>query len=539
MSLRRVLVFAAACHVLGGVRTLSAQPEGVFTEDGRVRIRNQTLGFFSDEKLQRCGLTPPDIAPDQNAAWLYVQAINSLQDIPPELSEALDAASGGSWPEGEAGDKLLAYLEENRAPLELVRQASQMPDYYLPLLRDETDMLIAGLLPTLAPTRQFAKMLSAEATLKAMRGDGAGAVTDVLTVKRMANQVGGGSTLIEGLVGLACSSLADRTMTALAERGALDAGTLKEAVGQMDELRRKSPSFEEMIQGERAWELSVIDDVMDIPGAFSFVNGGDFVEPAQDGWTILRGALMRVYMPDRAMKRHISDHFDRLVEDSRADEGRGYGERQDTERLAHVPAWDVVTRMIIPSLSRANELVIRGRSNALRAQLRVAVEAYKLDKGVYPPALESMVPEYISEAPIDPATGHMFPYAVQNADRRPAGLEMITRDNEAEIMKKRQEPVIELPRTSNWRRYVSSYADSHGFSESQRSSAEAILRELEGRAASIERSLGREVRAQIEKGDIEGAKKKLAPVDELYRELQRRMESLTTARQRQIGDGKR
>lgn len=100
-------------------------------------------------------------------------------------------------------------------------------------------------------------------------------------------------------------------------------------------------------------------------------------------------------------------------------------------------------------------------------------------------------------------------------------------------MKKRRMPAILSPRASKWRRYVISFADRHEFSDSQRSAAESILRDVESRAAAFEQTQGQRLRDVIDTGDEAAAKAGVGPLDELFSELKRRLETLPTAGQRE------
>ncbi|MBK8269104.1 MAG: hypothetical protein IPK83_12675 [Planctomycetes bacterium] len=252
-----------------------------------------------------------------------------------------------------------------------------------------------------------------------------------------------------------------------------------------------------------------------------------------DGWTRLSAALSRVYYPDRAVKKHFNDHFDYMIRATAKRDDGSIGELVDEDKMFEkVPAWDIVSRMLMPSLSRAHELTLQGESNFVRAEVSLAVAAYKLDKGVPPPTLSALVPQYLPDVPADPMTGYDFEYAPAGGDGKPTGIAQLTRESADELRKKRRTPAILTPRASKWRRFVMGYAKRHEFSDSQRSSAEAILRDIEARAASFERTQGATLQSLIDAGQAEAAMAKMGPLDELFVELKRRLDTLPTAKQR-------
>lgn len=534
MNRNSVLIFmSTTAFAFCAVR---AETPPVFTPQGKVIVQGQEYEIYPAELMRAKGLTVPEVPVEQNAAWVHIQAINALKPLPESLTESFDTAMGGQWPEGEKGDQLRAWIDENRPALELARQASTMPQYYMPFFRGESDALIAALLPTLGHSRQIAKIFAADATYQISQGRADAAVENLLTTQRIAHQIGNGKTLIEGLVGVACGNLADLGMTRLAESGAVDAEVLKSALTEMRSLRESVPDFETMIRGEQEWAGSFVDDMLDMEGGLPMaLSGFTNLPPRQEptGWTRLVGALSRVYYPDRAVKRHFNEHYDAMIRSTRREDGT-VGEIIDEEQLfARVPAWDFMSRMILPSVSRAYEMSLQGESNFVRAQVSIAVAAYQKEKGVAPPALSALVPDYLPEVPADPMTGYDFDYSPAGPDGRPQGISQVTRESAEELRKKRRTPAILSPRASKWRRFVMSYATRHEFTDAQRASAEAILRDMEARAGAFERSFGARIQDLIEQGDTQAAKEKTGPLDDLFNELKKRLDTLPSAKQRE------
>ncbi len=91
---------------------ISAPVLGQLDEDGtNVTLRGQSFEVFSADRLRSRGLEVPEIPPERNAAWVYVDAINKFVLPPQDVDqEVFDAAVAGTWPEGEAGNKLSDWL---------------------------------------------------------------------------------------------------------------------------------------------------------------------------------------------------------------------------------------------------------------------------------------------------------------------------------------------------------------------------------------------------------------------------------------------
>lgn len=521
-----------------GAKPASASPRAVQGET--INIKGQAFRRFPPERLKQYGYEVPELAGEENAAYLYLDAINAAVDPPTDLQEALDAALGGAWPEGEPGERLAAWLEENEGSLELARRAAYLPDYYMPPLimgDDDNVPLINVVLPPLAPQRQLARTLAARAVYLRSQGRADEALTELLVAHRMGNQISHGNTLIEGLVGSAIDALAAKGFTQIAESGEARPEALKATLAEMDELSTSLPNWEEMIRREQLSGQSFIDDMIDMPGGLSGFGSG-FINPASQGdstgWSMLARRLKRLYLPDRVMKKQLRAYYDTLASAGRPREDGTIVTIEEDKLFAAISPWNLPVRIIAPSLSRANELVRRTEGNFLRAKLAVAAAAYQTEKGTPPPVLSALVPEYIASVPPDPITGADFDYQVV-AGERPAvkGLELVTRDNEAEILKKRRSAAILSPRAARWRRYVQSAGERYQFTEAQRASADAILRELEARAARYEESEGAKLKALVEADQpSEELSHKLGPLDKIFDELKKRVEALPTAEQR-------
>ncbi|MFQ5422740.1 MAG: hypothetical protein ACE5F9_02045 [Phycisphaerae bacterium] len=503
---------------------------------GSVVIGGKTFEIYPPDKLRARGYAVPEIPHDENAAWVYIDAINTFKNLPKDFpTDAFYEAVGGTWPEGETGERLAEWLERNKPTIDLSRRATDMTDYYMPLFRGQSDALIEALLPNLRGRRQLAKLLAVDAARQMATGDAASAIDTYLTIERMGHHVAHGHTLIEGLVGLAVSGVAERGFMRVAESGKADARTLQSATAEMDALAATFPDWETMMRGEQIFSSSIVDDAMDLPGMMSLGLGqfptGQGRPPAPTGWTRLAARLKRLFFPDRAMKKHLRDHYDTLIAATRHDDGSVGMTISEDEVFARIPAWDVAARMFVPSLERCYELTLRGRSNFVRARTALAVAAYKKDHSDNPPALAALVPGYLPAVPIDPMTGHLLE-PDKPADAPNGGLLFVNRDREKTLREKRREPAVGGSRQSRWRRYAESFAARYRLTPAQQAAAEAVVRDIETRAARFEASRAAEIERMAAAGRYRRLNDRLAPLDAMFDELKRRLDELPTADQK-------
>ncbi|HPF37186.1 MAG TPA: hypothetical protein P5081_13285 [Phycisphaerae bacterium] len=531
--------FLCLCLFMISLAPAPAGDDTNVADESHVLIKGELYHVYPIDLLEARGVPVRRIPNEDNAAYRYFDAINLMPPADPEIADAIRKATNGEWPEGDLAERLDAYIDQCGPSLDIVREAARMPDYFLPLFGNASDSVYELLLPSLGDQRQLARILVVDAHRQALRGAHDTALENLMTTQRMGAQLGHGSTLIEGLVGTAIGAMASEQLVQIAEKNDIDSDALRRTVDEMDALAADMPTFEEMLAVEEAISQSAVEDLITDPAKFAAVTNsspvGSFaIEQAGSGWNELLAALRRVYLPDRAVKRHTREYYKRVRKGVRPTKDGTPGTILEEDRLFEsVPSWDIINQMLMPSLSNAYEVSLRSRSNFERAKLRVAATAYQRDHGSPPPSLEALVPGYLPRVNADPMTGYDFDYRPQTAESGGfVGLETVTRDNAEELRRKRRTPAILSPRASKWRRYVMGFSERYDFSESQRNSAEAILRDIEARAAAFERTQGARIRQLLDAGDMQTARGRMKPLDRLFDEMTKRLERLPTAAQR-------
>lgn len=534
---RRCLIYTMLALLMHAPQARSDEPQG--DDDNHVVLRGESYRIYPAELLRQRGVHVPDLPRDENAAFVYFKAINAMPEIDPELTDLIDAATEGQWPEGELADRLNGYLDNCADALEFARQGSQMNGYFLPLFGEESASIYELLLPTLGHQRSIAKLLVADAHRRAQSGNHEGAIDNLLAAQRMGHHLGHGSTLIEGLVGIAISSLTTDRMPKFATTYDIPSDLLISTVAEMDAIAGDMPTFHELTRAEQAISLSLADDLIENPASFGMMTNGPSIgalpiDSSGPGWNNLATALRRVYLPDRAVKRHLNNYYERIREGTRKqDDGRPGTILEEDKLLEAIPPWDFVNHATIPSLAYTYEATLRSESNYQRAKLRIATEAYRKDKGRLPSTLNDLTPNYVARINADPLTGFDFDYRPEQlASGEIVGLETVTRDNAKELRKKRRTPAILTPRASMWRQYAMDFIERYDLDASQRNSAEAILRDVEAKATNFERAQGARIKELIDRGDVEKAENKMGPLNALFDELKKRLDRLPTASQK-------
>lgn len=549
-------LFACAMLAVPPIEAQESAPgDGVAPR--KVTLRGNAYDEYPVEKLRERGIRVPDVPDDRNAAYVYIDAYNARVDLPPDLQDAFDRATVGDWPKDDSGRQLAEWLEQNRPALDLARRAAAMPDCRMPVFGGDDEMLFALLLPTMSEHRQLARMLAAEAAYRQSTGDAAGAVESVLTLQHMANHVAGGTFIIEHLVGNAICELTSQTLQRLAADESLDDAVVRRALAESESLAAEFPDWEISVANEQAMILDAAQRAMENPAMLpEFASSGFAMtvdSSVDEGWRRLGRRLARLHMPDRTVNRQLKSHFAAVHAAAQpAAPGRpaAWGLNDDAAAEG-IPIWNVVGRMLLPSLSRSFELDVRARSNLDRARINLAAAAYRRRHGAAPRRIDELVPAYVQSIPLDPSTGS--PLALTSGDVAVPMLDRdfrIARPGGSQPAPARPPAIVPAPsadgvapRSSQWRQYVEDFIKRYRLDAVQQKTAFGVLEQLERRAAAFEQVHGArlsELRARLARTARDAERKALseemnsvaAPLNAMYEELKQRLETLPTEQQR-------
>jgi hypothetical protein len=366
-----------------------------------------------------------DVPREQNAAYLYLEAINTYDELPKDLEAAFTYAQGKAWPEGEAGQQLAGWLgsANNRQAMALAMQASRMPACQFPYFGTPNTSIINVLLPSLSEHRRVCKMLAARARQLASEKKFEEAYEHYAAIFHMGQHVQDGITLIEALVGIACRSLAEKGITDLALQPGVPEPVLQRILNVHLAPQRESPLMERSMRMEKQFSLAIIDEFVRSqnflrPQFWAAISGtgeinGDFALPGPTGWSALEADLSRLLFPDRAVKKHMSDYYDEMIRRASlpphlVEDKEDWGEQY----VKSLPQWDILTRFLLPAVNRAIQLGERVETQHRMTRLAVALRAYAARHGGQSPdQLEPLVGALGSpDDLIDPFSGAQFVY---------------------------------------------------------------------------------------------------------------------------------
>ncbi len=343
----------------------------------------------------------PAHVPDRdNAALVYARAIQLMQ---PD-TEWPEGWNTGRW-ESDLKDRanpslpddpqLRALLTQKQPALELFHRGAQLPGYYIghPWHTPSIDWL----LPHLVPMRSAARLLDMDARVRLIDGDVDGAVRNVNTMLRISRHLAEEPLLISTLVAVAVHELALGTTEALLSEASA------EQLAQVDlsELHAYTRNLRRGMTGERAFQIATLAGVARNPKDYAAIQAevpSIGSAPQAMAWG---GPAYRVFFQQRDM---ASAH--RIWNLYREAMAKPYYQAepiwQQAEQVLGSGPVGLMTRILMPALSRAHTVMARVDSRHRVVVAAVAMRRYRLDHGQYPQSLEALVPAYLMAVPNDP-----------------------------------------------------------------------------------------------------------------------------------------
>lgn len=533
----------------------------------RMTIRGKKYKVYPVHQLRDKGIPVRDVDPSQDAAERYVEAMNARIECPEDLAEAYRAAQSGDWPEGETGERLARWLDQNAPALDAVTRGAAMPDCRT-LCFGEPDVPVIGiLLPHMSEQRELTRMLAARATLSQARGDTQSALADAYTMQRAASHTAGGFTLIEHLVGVACADLASQTFENVIAAGDLPPDQIRDTLADWEQMTAAFPTIETALHGERAMSRDIMDHLRTDPKALQQYFTPEEAMQATgatvfEGWDKLFMRVQNILIPEQTMTSHLDAFYGRALElvNAATQDGRTAMNFDESYLDEAIPEWNTLGRFFLPSIGRTLRISVSQQSNRQRAVMRAAVAAYTSAHGKPPESIEALVPEFLPEIPMDPATGEPFSLAADEIGGVTGGIEPISPDGKPRPPRGSATPNAaaaagggtaasadgEPPTDGSpdaWRQYVKDFIKQHKLAPAQRRSAWSIYDGLKRRRdqdakvrAKREPELIARMRSATLADEVTRLGAELARLQgrepRMFEELRKRLDSLLTAEQR-------
>ncbi len=357
----------------------------------------------------------------------------------PIFKEQTDCAER-PWKTGRHPE-IAAWLKANEKPLALVIEASKRSQYYSPLVPKRTEKGSSGLLGALMPGVQKCRELANALTIRAMlcldEGRIDDAWRDLLACHRLGRLVGRGSTLIDGLVGIAIDSVASNAELVFLAEADLKTDQIRKCLNDLRKLP-PMPSFaDKMDVCERFMFLDVVmmvernglktleglvggtpksSSFMDKITSFYFQAAIDW-DPSMrtaNRWHDRLAKTMRV--EDRSTRQKRLDELDKELKELTKKTRESMPQPlqlifgKESSKLVSEWVGNVLVGLMMPAVTKVQQA--RDRCDQLQANLYLAfaLAAYRRDNGSYPKKLEALMPKYVEKVPNDLFSGKALVY---------------------------------------------------------------------------------------------------------------------------------
>jgi len=397
---------------------------GVTNENNSVPLLFQAFGRDALPRTQ-----PPDGITDRlgmphlpEKGDYFVSYENFAKQKKAEITDPdpMDYTKVQPWP-AKPSDLTLDWLKTNEGPIAKIEQASLRPRYFVPFNGgNRPQTLVEILLPHVMVMRSSERALITRALVRANNGEFDGAREDLLAAHRLANLMGQSATIVEHLVGYGLETAAARADRSIALSGKLSAEQAMTLARDLAALPEAQSCADSMDTSERFMCLDIAQLCAKIgpteaARALGAILGREsfpidaqvyrFIPISYDGSMggannlydgILSATRKSNYAERAAALSMWSDYFSRL-------------EGADPVTKVFSSAWP--SNMLIPSLSRADQMWEKARTQRRLARVALALAAYKAEHNEYPPALAELSPKYLTEIPLDNFTDKPLIYS--------------------------------------------------------------------------------------------------------------------------------
>ncbi|MFQ5425282.1 MAG: hypothetical protein ACE5F9_15055 [Phycisphaerae bacterium] len=260
-------------------------------------------------------------------------------------------------------------------------------------------------MPELSNVRQAARGLALEARVAAEDGDRARTLHALEAMFRLDVPLRCNTSINGGLVRVVCSALTQLQIERTVNLGVHDDASLLRLQSLLGEY---GVDLKEAMMTERVVFIDTMQWLQTRPTSRASqivsIGGGGALSP--DGWYGLIPML-----PVVDMSRGIAVYSDYIDGLDRPDAAALRAARKGDRSAQDLPAYCVLSRMVMPSLSRSIELWLRATGSKRALQAGLACERYRLANGRWPEQLDDLVPDYLDAVPRDPFDDEPIRYA--------------------------------------------------------------------------------------------------------------------------------
>ncbi len=274
-----------------------------------------------------------------------------------------------------------ALVEAEAGALQTLRQGFAFP-YLHPPVRSYTTILF----PHYAKFRSMARLLALDTQVKAKRGDWNGAAQSGLDGVRLGSDIPRGAPLIGALMGMACEGIARKELWKSAHH--LDAAGARAAARRLESIIARRVSYAQTMQEEKWTGQASVLELFRSPTWRRELMGAT---GGTNNWPVkLRAGIVS----KQTVLDNYTRHFDVLIANARLPYA--------APKTEPVIPNDPVSQILLSTFSRAHWNFARNETQNALLLTALALRAYHLEHGSYPPSLDALAPAYLKQVPADP-----------------------------------------------------------------------------------------------------------------------------------------
>lgn len=328
---------------------------------------------------------------------LYVRASRSITAADPPVDPVADPQPPqdvAARAERYSLARKEAWLQQNAAGFALFQQALRAQ---APSLNSQKFDPAAADFSRPAALRQMARDKVIEAHARELRGDWNGAMQSRLDIWQLGNDVGYGGPVLDFLNGVAIQ--ANGRSRVGGNGGNLTEPQLMAAIRRLEGLYADRMQFAPILGGEKQFGLKMWAAMLVHPEWRNPANFGEI--------TALQRAELAVLTPTEVIRRY-SEAMDR----QRTLAWQPY----TAPRPPFAQSQNTFEALLDPDWGRLRFTFARNDTYSATWLVSLALQAYKLERGTYPPSLNSLVPGFLRSIPVDPFSGVQPLRYARNAD---------------------------------------------------------------------------------------------------------------------------
>jgi len=352
---------------------------------------------------------PPRPVERENAALIYARAFDRIDAWKSESQRKLIYDYTKDFKLSDpafdtANPALREYLAKMKTALDLLRRAAAMPACAFD--RNFATPSIAMPMPELGKLRECVRLLALDARCRAADGDIKGAFENIRAINGISEHLGYEPVLISGLVSMNCYNIGTETLEGILRTTNPSAADI-DAAWSNDEFFSFRRVYKRSLRGERAFGLSafaMLGDTSGLDVLQILVSSDRERNNSSLTFSWLVAPFWRVYLLPSDL--HSYNEAMQLMEQSSTytfKQGKAsFGTMESSDYRGKV---GILTGILMPAFSRFFVQFHASEARVRLVTLARAVSLYHAKNKAYPKDLDALVPEFLSDIPLDPFDG--------------------------------------------------------------------------------------------------------------------------------------